>query len=102
VINNKGGTLYYGVSGQLAAPFQGGFQCVAPPRRRTGVQISGGNPAPDDCSGAYAYDFNARIQSGVDPALAAGVIVDAQYWSRDGAASFQTGLTNAVEFTISP
>jgi len=102
VLNNKFGTLFYGTSGRLAAPFQGGFQCVAPPRQRTGLQWSAGNAGSDDCSGAYSYDLNARIQSGIDPALAAGVTVDAQYWTRDGQASFQTGLSNALELVITP
>jgi FG-GAP repeat len=102
VINNKTGTLYYGVNGQLAAPFQGGTQCVAGPRVRTPLQLSGGNPPPDDCSGLFTYDFNARIQSGVDASLVAGAIVDAQYWMRDGAASFQTGLSDALQLTIAP
>jgi hypothetical protein len=88
--------------GVMAQPFQGGFECVAPPRSRTPLATSGGNPGGNDGSGSYSTDFNARIRSGVEPALVAGVVVDARYWMLDGAASFQTGLSNAVEFTIVP
>ena len=92
VLNNKVGLLFYGYD-QAANPFQGGTKCVAPPTRRTPVQDSGGNPPPDDCSGVYSYDFNARIQSGVDPNLTVGADVFAQYWSRDPLAPWTTGLT---------
>ncbi len=102
VLSNKLGVLFYGTNGPTATPFLGGFQCVAPPRRRTPLQSSGGNPPPVDCSGTYAFDFNAHIQSGADPALVPGATVAAQYWTRDSGASFQTGMTDAVTFGICP
>jgi len=46
VINNKTGTLLYGVNGRAGSPFQGGFQCVAAPRQRTLYQSSAGNSPP--------------------------------------------------------
>jgi hypothetical protein len=101
VLNQKSGLLFYGFA-QAAVPFQGGTKCVAAPTRRTPLQSSGGNPPPDDCSGTYSYDFNARIQSGADPGLVPGADVYAQYWSRDPQSSSTTGLTNAVGFTIQP
>lgn len=101
VLNNKSGLLFYGYA-QASVPFQGGIKCVAAPTKRTALQSAGGNPPPDDCTGVYAYDFNARIQSGVDPSLAAGAVVFAQYWSRDPFAPYTTGLTDAVSFTIQP
>jgi len=70
--------------------------------KRTTVQVAGGNPPPDDCTGSYFFDFNAWIQGGTDPALVAGVTVYAQYWSRDPAAASATSLSNAVRFTICP
>jgi len=100
VLNNKFGLLFFGVSGRLAFPFQGGTLCVLPPIRRTTMQDAGGNVGATDCSGAYAFDFNALIRSGAHPDLAAGVLVDCQYWSRDPASPSTTGLTNAVEFGI--
>ena len=75
---------------------------MATPTKRTPLQDSGGNPPPNDCSGVYAYDFNARIQSGVDANLTAGATVFAQYWSRDPGDPYTTGLTDAVSFTIQP
>ncbi|MCC7012926.1 MAG: hypothetical protein IT454_10220 [Planctomycetes bacterium] len=103
VINNKAGILFYGFQPH-AVPFQGGTLCVKQPVRRTPLQLSGGNPPPDDCSGAYAFDFNAHIDSGVDPLLTQGQIVFCQYWYRDPGdpLGFTTGLTTALRFTILP
>ena len=50
----------------------------------------------------YGYDFNLRVASGVDPLLASGRTVWAQYWSRDPATTSTTNLTDALEFTIGP
>ena len=102
VLNNKSGILFYGLNGPLANPFQGGTMCIAPPRRRTAVQNSRGNPPPDDCSGAFAFDFNALIQGGGNPNLVPGVQVNGQYWYRDPQSPSTTGLTDAIEFTIEP
>jgi hypothetical protein len=73
--------------------------CVKGPLERTTVLDSGGSGA---CTGTFSFDFNAHIASGVDANLQAGVMVDAQYWSRDPAAASTTNLTNAIEFVISP
>lgn len=102
VRNNASGTFFYGLSGRNNAPFMGGTLCTLPPVRRTGLQFSGGNPPPDDCSGAYALDFNAWMNQGFDPRLAAGQVVRGQYWSRDPQSTFHVGLTGAVEFVIGP
>jgi len=50
------------------------------------------------------YDFHARVQSGVDPALVPGRLVYAQYWYRDphDPAGFGLGLSNAICFPIVP
>jgi hypothetical protein len=103
VINQKTGILIYGLA-RASTPFQGGTLCVGQPFQRTAAQGSGGNAGPDDCSGSFAYDMNARIQSGVDPQLAVGATVDAQYWYRDPAdpAGFATGLSDALEFVVGP
>jgi hypothetical protein len=99
VINNKNGLLFYGYW-STNLPFQGGTLCVKAPTLRTLLQNSGGNAPPDDCSGAFSVDFNARIQSGVDPRLQFGRTVFAQYWYRDPAEATTTGLTNALRFVI--
>jgi hypothetical protein len=100
VLNRKPGLLLYGYS-QSTAPFQGGFLCMSSPTRRLAAGNSGGNPAPAvDCSGSYSLDFNQRIQGGLDPLLVPGQEVDAQYWSRDPADPFGSGLTDAVSFQV--
>ncbi len=101
VVSRKSGLLIYGWSAS-ATPFQGGTRLVATPLRRTSLQNSTGNAAPDDCSGAFAFDMNARIQSGVDPDLRPGIAVFAQYWYRDPADPFGTGLSDAASFVIRP
>jgi hypothetical protein len=102
VLNQKNGVFFYGTSGRSFAPFQGGFKCVQSPTRRTGTLFSGGSVGPVDCSGALSLDFNAWIQSGADPNLLAGTVVDGQFWYRDGAASSGTGLSEAIELVILP
>jgi hypothetical protein len=101
VINQKTGLLFYGHS-PTAFSFQGGTLCVDTPLVRTLVQSSGGSTSGNDCSGAFAFDFNARIQSGMDPALVAGAEVFAQFWSRDPASPSTTSLSNALRFVINP
>ncbi len=101
VLNQKLGLLFYGTA-PAGTPFQGGTLCVGGTLRRTLMQSSGGNPPPNDCSGTFSFDFNARIQSGVDPALAPGNAVFAQYLYRDPPDAFGTGLTDALTFTVCP
>jgi hypothetical protein len=98
VLSHKSGLCFYGFAANNA-PFQGGTMCAQSPLRRTLLQDSGGNQTPD-CSGLYSLDFNARIQSGVDPQLVPGANVYAQFWSRDPATQSTTGLTDALAFTI--
>ena len=103
VISGKNGLLFYGYA-PAAIPFQGAWLCVAPPIRRTMVQNSGGVFPPNNCTGSYTYDFNARIQGGVDPLLVAGVWVYVQYWYRDPGdpTGFGTGLSDGLSFAICP
>lgn len=103
VLNNKAGLMLYGLAPSFT-PFQGGTLLVAQPFRRIGAQDSGGNPPPNDCSGTFAFDFNARIRAGNDPTLVPGATVCAQWIYRDlqDPAGFNTGLTNALRFTICP
>ncbi len=104
VLNNKSGLIFYGLSGQQAAPFQGGVLCVKTPLKRGPLQDSGGNPPPNDCSGSFSIDFNTLIASGIDPLLVSGTVVDAQYWSRDPGFSSpnNTSLSDALHFGICP
>ena len=104
ILSNKPGLFFYGTTGRANLPFLGGVLCALPPLTRTPPQVSGGNGPPDDCSGAFAIDLNARIRSGVDPDLVPGVTVTGQFWSRDPDQLDGTGvhLTEAVEATICP
>jgi hypothetical protein len=96
------GLAFYGPS-MNAAPFLGGTLCVGAPITRTPLQHSGGNfPPGADCSGSFAHDMNATIQSGSDPALVAGAHAFAQYWSRDPADAHTVSLSDALEFVIAP
>lgn len=101
VLPGRNGLLFYGAQ-RASAPFLGGVLCVAQPVRRTAVQTSSGVPGVLDCSGTFAFDFNARIQSGLDPLLSVGAFAAAQQWWRDPAdpAGFGTSLSNALWFQI--
>lgn len=100
-LSQQFGLLYYGPTA-ATTPFQGGVKCVGNPTVRAPVQNSGGSPAGGDCSGTYAFDFNAHIRSLLDPQLVPGAVVFAQYWSRDPASASTTNLSDAVRFTIAP
>jgi hypothetical protein len=103
VLNDRTGFLRYGVNGPNAAPFQGGYNCVANPAQRYGTQNSGGTLLPaSDCTGGYALDFNALIASGANPSLVANATVWAQWFSRDGSSAQPYGLSDALKFTIEP
>ncbi|HVS17695.1 MAG TPA: hypothetical protein VMT18_03760 [Planctomycetota bacterium] len=102
VLNQKNGILIYGF-GLAAVPFQAGVICAGSPIRRTPLQSSGGAPiGVNDCSGSFAFDMNAHVQSGIDPLLVPGVEVGAQYWYRDPADPFGSGLSDAIQFAVCP
>lgn len=92
--------LLYGYA-ESSLPFQGGILCVASPLKRVGAQTSAGS---GPCGGTCSYDFNARIQSGVDPGLVPGTLVFAQWYQRDpfDPAGFHSGLSDALRFGIVP
>ncbi|MCC6408907.1 MAG: hypothetical protein IT453_17225 [Planctomycetes bacterium] len=99
VLSNVNGLLFYGKTGSVSVPFQGGTLCVAAPVTRTPVQNSGGSGA---CGGTFDLDFNAFAKSAGGLGLDGGVQVWAQYWSRDLASPGRTNLTNALRFTLWP
>lgn len=101
VINRKFGLLFYGFA-PSAPPFHAGPACIAPPLERTRSAYSGGNPPPDDCSGALQLDFNPILRSGVDPNLVAGREVFCQFWFRDRASASGAGMSDALTFLIQP
>jgi len=102
ILPNKTGFLFYG-TGEASAPLQGGTRCVRAPFKRTPASNSGsGGSGP--CAGILSFDFNARIRSGVDPALVPGRMVYAQFYYRDPAdpSGFGTGLSDGLRFGIAP
>lgn len=48
------------------------------------------------CGGTYSFDFNVRIDSGIDPNLVVGAQMWSQSWSRDQAAPGGSNLTDAL------
>jgi hypothetical protein len=101
MLNQKTGFLTY--SHQPAStPFQGGTLCIQAPILRTPGQNSGGSTSGNDCTGAYSFDMNAWIQSGVDPSLVVGADVFTQYRSRDPQSTSSSSLSNAVRFVVNP
>lgn len=102
LLNQKSSLQFYGFRA-LGIPFQGGTLCVTSPSVRMQIVSSGGNAAPaNDCTGSIAYDYNARIQSGIDPNLSVGQEVFVQAWARDPASASTTSLSNAIRFVIAP
>ncbi len=97
-IPDRSGMLFYGYAASFA-PFQGGFLCVRPPFRRTGVQLSTGAGV---CGGAYSFDFNVWIAGGSDLLLVPGTNVFARWWMRDPQAQFTTGFSDSLTFTVCP
>ena len=100
VRNQSNGLFFYGIGGRATEPFQCAFRCVATPTDRTMTVNSAGNVGAADCSGQLALDFNAWIRSGLDLNLVPGVRVNGQFWYRDAADPFGTGLSDAIEFVI--
>jgi Tol biopolymer transport system component len=99
VLAGHAGLLFYGVSGPATTILNGGYRCVLGPVRRTPVQLSGSGGTPP-CAGTYAFDFNAHVAGGGDPALVAGRQVWAQYWWRDPGLAAGAGLTGALTFVL--
>lgn len=98
VLNQKNGLLFWGF-GPLSAPFQGGTLCVAAPTVRTPIVSSNGSlPPANNCTGLYSFTFTTAYMNSLG--LDAGDTVYCQWWSRDPAAPFATGLSNAVRVTF--
>lgn len=99
VLNQASGFLIYGFK-TGDNPLSGGLWCIGGARQRTPVQFAGGSLAGSNCSSAFAFDFNAHVQSGFDPLLAPGVEVFAQYWSRDPNAAGGLNVTDGLRFAL--
>jgi hypothetical protein len=99
VVEGVPGLLFWGRAPR-AVPFMGGFHCVQPPTPRATPQFAGSTGTT--CSGSFSFDFNAYAQSGVNPTLAAGQVIRAQYWYRDpnDPLGFFAATSDAVEFPL--
>jgi hypothetical protein len=108
VRNAKSGLLFYSVTDAGNTPFQGGTLCVAPPVKRTPATSSGGTPPPaTDCTGVLSIDMTAFAMGALGgsplPDLSQpGTVVDCQFWSRDPGASFNTSLSDGLEYAVEP
>lgn len=95
VEGQRAGLVFRGFNGPLAAPFQGGLLCVAPPLLRFPAQNSGG--VAGSCSGSFSYPLSALVA-----ASPAGSSFWMQAWFRDPQSPSTTGLSNGVTFTTCP
>jgi hypothetical protein len=109
LINNKFGLLFYSDQGQNDMPFNGGTLCVQAPMRSPTVLHTGGNPAPNDCSGELMFDMNAFAFGalGGNPAsylTVPNTVVVVQFWARDNGFSNpnNVSLSDAVQYTVGP
>ena len=83
------GILFYGRTGPLSIPFQGGTLCVRPPHYRSVLLNSGGTQG--NCDGRFTIDRNAFARGllGGRPASflsTPGTTVHSQFWGRDSSA----------------
>jgi archaellum component FlaF (FlaF/FlaG flagellin family) len=104
LLNHQIGLFLYSLERGSPTAFHGGVLCAAPPLQRTPLLDTGGHAPPLDCSGTFAFDFNAHVASGVDPRLIAGASVFGQFWSRDPGFSppNDSNLTDALHLTLAP
>ena len=98
------GLFLYGTNGRSNLNYHGGKLCVKLPFTRWLPIKSAQKVGAAPCSGLLSRNFNLRIQSGADPLLTAGRVVDVQWLQRDGAdpAGFGDALSNGLEFTVGP
>ena len=96
----KSGLTFFGTSGAIATPFQGGLLCVTSPLFRLSLKNSGGASA---CGGSLSYTLQEFLDHSTGGAsLTAGTLVHAQTWFRDPATMSTTGLSNGLRFHICP
>jgi hypothetical protein len=105
VESDKSGLIFYGLSGPIATPWQGGssFLCVKSPVQRTPAASSGGSSG--SCIGAFSLDFLAFVAAhpgALGTPFSGGEIVNAQAWFRDPPAQGTTNLSNGICFLMAP
>lgn len=95
ILNQKSGLLFWSNS-YSNVPFQGGIKCVGSPLRRTAAMSSGGSPSGNDCSGTFDLHWSQAYAAA--NGVVAGDWTYCQFWYRDPADPYATGLTDAVQF----
>jgi hypothetical protein len=100
VASHHSGMLLWS-SAPAQIPFAGSSLCLQPPVHRTGPLDSGGTPGAPDCSGVFAFDFNALLATG-NTGLVAGSYAFAQFWYRDAGAPGASALSAGLRFRIDP
>ena len=94
------GLMFFGTTGPSNTIFGGGVLCVNPPLYRLTIKNTAGGTS---CTGTMSntlLEMLAQPQGG--PLLVANQAVHIQTWFRDPSHPSTTGLTNGLEFTISP
>jgi hypothetical protein len=101
VLSHRSGLLIWGL-GSNSTPFAGGVLCVQGPTYRVPVEDSGGSSAAFDCSGTFRSTFSQAFAA--SRGLPAGARVYVQFLSRDPgyAQPNNFGLTDAIEFELTP
>ena len=99
----EAGFLLYGFK-KSNLNFHGGKLCIKAPITRWLPAKFAKNVGLAPCVGRIARNFNARIQSGADPALSTGQLVYVQLRQRDPALAdgFNDTLTDGLRFAITP
>ncbi len=101
-VGDEVGRLWYSFK-KSNLNFHGGKLCIKAPMQRLTHKVPKQTGAPP-CEWTLSRNFNARIQSGLDPQLTPGQTVFAQWRGRDplDPAGFASMLTDGVRFTIAP
>lgn len=100
------GLVFYGIHGQLAAPWGVGGSstlCVKAPTQRMHAYNSGGSTGL--CNGLISEDWNlfvATHATALGQPFLGGETVWAQGWFRDPPAQKTTALSNALAFAVGP
>lgn len=90
---------FFGVNGPAAAPFQGGFLCVANPIFRLPGKNTGGSGT---CAGSIAYTLADILFNAGGSQVVPGATVNLQSWGRDLGDAFGSSLSGGVQFGVCP
>ncbi|MEM8709315.1 MAG: hypothetical protein AAGG01_00070 [Planctomycetota bacterium] len=99
---NSFAIFFYGIGAPTTVNGAFGLICVGGPYERTMPVASGGNPADGPCAGTFVFDFQAYAQSGMDPAIVAGVDVIGHFWYRYSAAPGNALFSDGIRIPICP